>query len=170
MPVIAVPEPSLVVLVGAAGSGKSTFAGRWFSSDEVLSSDRLRGILTGDESDQRASRTAFSIIHREVGRRLTAGRLVVVDATSAKRTSRRPLTVLAARARVPSIAIVFALPAAVVLERNAARTERVVAPEIVEGHLALVARLDAPTLLAEGFAAAHILRSDGDVAAAVVAR
>jgi adenylylsulfate kinase-like enzyme len=88
---IEIRDPSLVVLVGAAGSGKSTFAARWFAPSEVLSSDAFREILTGDAADQRATKTAFSIIHREVTKRLAAGRTVVVDATNVEASARRQL-------------------------------------------------------------------------------
>ena len=99
--VIAIPDPSLVVLVGAAGSGKSTFAARHFAPDEVLSSDAFRALLSGDEADQRATKTAFSILHREVVRRLAAGRLVVVDATNVEHHARRALVERARAAACP---------------------------------------------------------------------
>ena len=35
---IEIADPSLVVLIGAAGAGKSTFAARNFAPDEILSS------------------------------------------------------------------------------------------------------------------------------------
>ena len=94
---IEIRDPTLVVLVGAAGSGKSTFAARWFDPSEVLSSDAFREILSGDAADQRATKTAFSIIHREVTKRLAAGRTVVVDATNVEPSARRQLV---ARAHV----------------------------------------------------------------------
>ena len=64
------PVPGLVVLIGAAGSGKSTLAARLFAADELLSSDALRAAISGDAADQRATRPAFAILHREALRRL----------------------------------------------------------------------------------------------------
>ena len=57
---IDIADPSLVVLIGAAGAGKSTFAARHFADDEVLSSDRYRRLVSGDEADQAATRAAFA--------------------------------------------------------------------------------------------------------------
>lgn len=122
-------------------------------------------MIAGDEADQRATRSAFSIIHREVTKRLATGRLVVVDATNVTRHARRALVRRAAAAEAPAIAILFALPAETVLARNASRARRVVGQDIVEGHLALVAALNVEKLTAEGFAAVHTLRSRADVAA-----
>jgi protein phosphatase len=45
---IDLPEPSLVVLVGASGSGKSSFAARHFAPTEVISSDFCRGLVADD--------------------------------------------------------------------------------------------------------------------------
>lgn len=172
---IRVPDPSLVVLVGAAGAGKSTFAARHFAPGDVLSSDAFRAIVSGDEADQRGTRTAFSILHREVSRRLAAGRLVVVDATNVERHARRALLARAAFAEVPAVAIVLALPAAIVHARNAGRTGRVVESEIVAGHLERLAAAEtgggASGLFAgEGFEAVHVLRSVAEVEATRIAR
>jgi predicted kinase len=168
---IEVADPAIVVLVGAAGAGKSTFAARHFEAAEIISSDALRAALTGDEADQRATRLAFAILHREVSRRLAAGRTVVVDATNVESHARRSLVARAAAAGVPAIAIVLALPGDVVDLRNRTRPGRIVDPEIVDRHLTrLAAVLDREGFAAEGFAAVHVLRSVSDVADAVVER
>ena len=57
-----VPELSLVVLVGASGSGKSTFARKHFKPTEVLSSDFCRGLVADDENDQSATDDAFELL------------------------------------------------------------------------------------------------------------
>ncbi len=106
---IVLPDPCLVVLVGAAGAGKSTFAARHFAPDEVLSSDRYRAILSGDASNQAATRQAFGRLHRELSNRLAKGLLTVVDATNVQAWARRALVDRATAAGVPSVAIVLDL-------------------------------------------------------------
>ena len=169
MPRIEIRDPTLVVLVGAAGSGKSTFAARHFAESEILSSDAFREILAGDAADQRATKTAFSIIHREVSKRLAAGRTVVVDATNVEPHARRALLARARLAEAQAVAIVFALPRDIVLARNAARTARVVDPAIVERH---VNRIEAtlPTLSDEGFDRIVLLEDPAAIDATEIAR
>ena len=48
MTTLTVPALSLVVLVGASGSGKSTFAARAFGPFETLSSDFFRTCISND--------------------------------------------------------------------------------------------------------------------------
>ena len=173
MPEIVIADPSLVVLVGAAGSGKSTFASCHFAPDEILSSDRYRELIAGDAADQRATRPAFGRLHRELAGRLAAGRLAVVDATSIEPAARRALVRRARTADVPAIAVVLDLPAAVVLARNASRPERTVDEEIVRRHLTrLRSQLDDPMrpISREGFDAVVIIRDPEDLDAIAIRR
>ena len=95
MTIVKIPELSLVVLVGASGSGKSTFASRHFRSTEILSSDFCRALVGDDENDQAVTAEAFSVLHFIGGQRLKLGRLTVVDATNVQTQSRKPLVELA---------------------------------------------------------------------------
>lgn len=170
--ILHVPDPSLVVLIGAAGAGKSTLARRLFAPDEVLSSDALRAAISGDEADQSASRAAFAALHRELARRLGAGRLTVVDATNLVAAHRRPLLARSMAAGIPAAAIVLDLPPAVVTARNVGRA-RVVDPDVVGRHLdrvRTVADRGPDALRAEGFSIVRFLRSTAEADALTVDR
>jgi protein phosphatase len=92
---IKIPKLSLVVLIGASGSGKSTFARRHFRPTEVISSDYCRGLVSDDENDQAATNDAFELLHFIAAKRLARGRLTVIDATNVQPESRKPLVELA---------------------------------------------------------------------------
>ena len=166
VPDILVPDPGLVVLVGAAGVGKSTFAAYHFAAGEILSSDRYRAIVSGDESDQAGTRIVFAWLHRDLEARLANGRLTVVDATSVEGSARRALVARALAAKLPAMAIVLDLPEATVLARNATRRPRTVDEAVVRRHLArLRASLDGPdpTIGREGFAQIVVLRDPAEL-------
>ncbi len=170
MSTLVIPDPSLVVLVGAAGAGKSTLAARLFAPDEIVSSDALRAVVSGDEDDQTASKLAFRILHRTVDRRLGAGRLTVVDATNLAASARRPLIRRAQGLGFPAAAIVLDLDAETVLAQNAAR-RRTVDPDVVDRHLAAIrTTVDGGLLTLEGFDPVVILRSPLEAAALIVVR
>jgi protein phosphatase len=163
------PHPALVVLIGAAGAGKTTFARRHFSTDEILSSDAFREIVSGDEADQRATRVAFGILHRELDRRLAARRLTVVDATNLAAFARRRLLRAARSVDVPALAIVLDLPDEVVVARNAGRVGRSIAESVVRRHLGTLRGSVSPGSLAgEGFAAVHWIRSAEELDTVIV--
>ncbi|MFE5797095.1 polynucleotide kinase-phosphatase [Streptomyces sp. NPDC056503] len=163
-----VTDLSLVVLVGATGSGKSSFARRHFKPTEVVSSDFCRGLVADDENDQSASKDAFEVLHYIVGKRLAAGRLTVVDATNVQREARRQLVALAREHDVLPIAIVLDLPESVCRERNALRADRAGMPDhVIPRHRRELHR-GLKGLEREGFRKIHVLRSVAEVEAAEV--
>ncbi|MFE0403058.1 polynucleotide kinase-phosphatase [Streptomyces nigra] len=166
--VLPVTDLSLVVLVGASGSGKSTFASRHFKPTEVISSDFCRGLVADDENDQSASRDAFDVLHYIAGKRLAAGRRTVVDATSVQQDARRQLVELAKRYDVLPIAIVLDVPEEVCAERNAARTDRADMPRrVIQRHIRELRR-SLRHLEREGFRKVHVLRGADEVERATV--
>ncbi|MDA5284603.1 polynucleotide kinase-phosphatase [Streptomyces sp. Isolate_45] len=166
--VLPVTDLSLVVLIGATGSGKSTFARKHFKPTEVLSSDYCRGLVADDENDQSASKDAFEVLHYIAGKRLAAGRLTVVDATSVQAEARRGLVALAREHDVLPIAIVLDMPEAVCAERNAARPDRAGLPRrVIQRHRGELRR-SLRGLEREGFRKVHVLRSVEEVESAEV--
>jgi protein phosphatase len=129
----------------------------------VLSSDRFRGFVSGDEGDQRATRTAFALLHREVERRLATGVSSVVDATNVTISARRALLRRAGRHGVPAVALVFDLDPLLVMTRNATRVGRIVPRAAVEQQLDALARSLRGDLAAEGFDVVRVFRDPADV-------
>ncbi|MFF4590527.1 polynucleotide kinase-phosphatase [Streptomyces sp. NPDC001388] len=166
--VLPVTDLSLVVLIGASGSGKSTFARRHFKPTEVISSDFCRGLVSDDENDQSATGDAFDVLHYIAGKRLAAGRRTVVDATSVQQDSRRQLVELARKHDVLPIAIVLDVPEEVCAERNAARTDRADMPRRVIQRHTRELRRSLRHLEREGFRKVHVLRGVEDVENATV--
>lgn len=156
-----VPASALVVLIGASGSGKSTLAARHFETDAVISSDRLRGLLGGDEAGQRVNDLVFESIHAWVDARLASGALAVVDATNTDWMWRADLIRQARRHQRPAIAIVLGLDAETCLQRNQSRSRKV-RPGVIRDQVQAIAR-DRDRLQLEGFAEVHILASPMEV-------
>ncbi|WP_327661094.1 MULTISPECIES: polynucleotide kinase-phosphatase [unclassified Streptomyces] len=168
--VLPVTDLALVVLVGASGSGKSTFARAHFKPTEVISSDFCRGLVADDENDQGASRDAFDVLHYIAGKRLAAGRLTVVDATNVQQDARRQLVDLARKYDVLPIAIVLDVPEDVCAARNAGRTDRADMPRRVITRHTRELRRSLKHLEREGFRKVHVLRGAEQVQGAGVVR
>jgi protein phosphatase len=166
-PAISLPSDALVVLVGIAAGGKSTFAARWFAPTAVLSSDGMRAMITDDPSAQGATDDAFDLLHRILEMRLRRGRLSVVDATNVEDWARAQVLDLARRHRRPAVAIVLDVPLAVALERNALRPSPRPPPGALRRQHGWL-RSSLPSLASEGFAAVFHLDSVAAIDAARV--
>jgi protein phosphatase len=163
---IRLPLGALVVLVGSAGSGKSTWARRHFVPTQIVSSDACRGMIADDEADQTVSRDAFRLLYFILGERLRRGLLTVVDSTALQPSARAELLKMAAQYGRPTVGIVFALPADLTARWNASRERRVPdgALERHQKHLELSLR----RLPTEGFHTLYQFRSPEDLERAEV--
>jgi protein phosphatase len=163
------PELSLVLLMGASGAGKSTFARKHFRASEVLSSDHCRYLVSDDENNQAATQDAFQLLRFIAAKRLGTARLTVVDATNIQPHARKPLLALARRYHAAPVAIVLNVPANVCLERNQTRSDRTLPPQVIESQWQELQRSIA-CLEPEGFHPIYLLDTLEQIQAAVIVR
>src|SRR4028119_64173 len=159
---LTIPELSLVVLIGASGSGKSSFARKHFKPTEVLSSDFCRGLVSDDENSQSATKEAFDVLHYIVAKRLSAGLLTVVDATNVQPEARAPLIALAREYHCLLVAIVLDVPERICHERNSQRADRTFGPHVVRQHTQQLRR-SLRCLKREGFRHIFVLSSPEEI-------
>jgi alkanesulfonate monooxygenase SsuD/methylene tetrahydromethanopterin reductase-like flavin-dependent oxidoreductase (luciferase family)/predicted kinase len=142
----ALPDPALVVLVGASGSGKSHWAAARYRAQEVVSSDYLRSVVGSGEHDLDASVDAFALLDQIVAARLRRGLTTVVDTLGLDPDRRRAQRELARQAGLPAVAVLFDTDPALCRSRNAER-DRSVPAAVLDGQLrrvpAVAAELDA---------------------------
>ncbi len=161
-------DPCLVVMVGASGAGKSTFAERHFKPTEIVSSDHCRALICDDANDQTVTSHAFEILHAIATKRLTCGRLTVIDATSVEAKHRASLIELARAHQFRAIAIVLDLSEELCVRRNQARS-RVVAQEVVRSHIASL-HSSHPESASEGFDLVRVFKTTEEIDAVSVIR
>lgn len=144
-----IPDPALVVLAGASGSGKSTWAAARYRSSEVVSSDQLRGIVGSGEHDLDASVDAFAVLDQVVSARLRRGLTTVVDTLGFDAERRVRQLDLARQAGLPAVAVVFRTDPAECRRRNRLRSVPVPAT-VLDNQLRRMADLEVQ-LAAEGW-------------------
>lgn len=144
------PKNALLVLIGASGSGKSTLAASWPPS-QVVSLDRLRGVMSDDCGDQSATVDAVDAMLLIVDRRMARGLNTVVDATSVLAKDRALLVDAAKKHNMPVIAVLVSTPLDVCIERQQFRPANRSVPEdaVTAQHQAMVH--SHPNLRSEGF-------------------
>ncbi|HET7213298.1 MAG TPA: AAA family ATPase [Terriglobia bacterium] len=129
--IIRVLRPSVIVLCGPAGCGKSTFAVRHFRPTHVISSDLCRRLVCDDEADQRYHSQTFALLNFLIGQRLSINRLCVVDSTAVTQAARKCLLDLGRKYRVRTELYLFDIPLETCLERDRGRP-RSVGPKVIE--------------------------------------
>jgi protein phosphatase len=164
-----IPELSLVALIGASGSGKSTFARTHFLPTEIISSDVCRGLVSDDETNQAATQDAFDVLHYIGGKRLNRGQLTVIDATNTQPADRKHLIQLAREHHCLPIAIVLNLPEDVCRDQNRERADRQFGEHVIKRHVQNIRR-SLKGLQKEGFRQVYILNSLEQIAAVEIER
>ncbi|MFJ6355194.1 AAA family ATPase [Streptomyces sp. NPDC092046] len=151
-----IPDPALIVLIGAAGSGKSTFASTWAPS-QVLGLDAFRAMVS-EAGDQAATADAVAALRTVLEARLARKETTVIDATHCERAVRAGLVQAARRHGVPTVAVLMGTPVSLCVIRQTARTpDRAVPADTVRAqHAAAVTAF--PGLRGEGFD--HVVFAD----------
>jgi protein phosphatase len=155
------PAAALILLVGPAGAGKSTWAARHFDRGQILESDHFRQLVAGDAADQSATGDAFKALHIIARARLRRGLTTVVDATNLTVAARRALLRIARQTARPAVAVAFDVSLQRCLRQNARRVGRAV-PEAIVRRQQRAFPSALACLPSEGYAAILHLR-DADV-------
>jgi predicted kinase len=150
---VEIPPYAIVLLIGPAGSGKSTFAKEHFPPEAIVSSDQLR--KTAPLTGKKRRVDVFETMLQVVESRMRQGILTVVDATNTEWMRRSSLIGLAKQHGRRVIAIVFNLPLEECLARNHGRPDAVPASVIRRQHAQLQQDLDRFDL--EGFSDVHYI-------------
>jgi protein phosphatase len=166
---IEIPELSVVALMGASGSGKSTFAKQHFKATEILSSDYFRGLVSDDETDQSATKAAFDSLYYIAAKRIDAGKLVVIDATNVQQNARDAVIRLAREHDLLATVIVFDIDEETCLERNRERPDRNFGAHVVRNHIKDLRR-SVRNLKREGFRYIHTFKSPEEMADVEIVR
>ena len=159
---IEIPEFSLVAMVGATSSGKSSFAQKHFLPTEILSSDYFRKMISDNENDQSVTSDAFDLLYYVAEKRLNLMKTTVIDATNLQSSARRRVLDLAKEQNVHSVAIVLNLPEKILMERNAARPDRGYPARVIKKHVTDL-RQSIHKLKKEGFRFVYVLNSVDEI-------
>ncbi len=135
---------ALVILVGPPASGKSTWGEKFAQKNNIkkISTDEIRAEIGSGEADQSVSAAAFGLARQRVSAELSAGRSVIIDATSVNKKARKDWINLARGHGAYVIAVAFEVPRDELLKRDAQRP-RHVGPEIIDRFLN---KYDRPTV------------------------
>jgi len=156
---IVLPDPSLVILCGPSGAGKTTFAQARFRPTQVISSDRCRALISDtEEFGPESSGRAFALLYETIRHRLALRRLTVADTTALERSSRARFITLAREFQVPAVLILLLVGEDECFRRNTQRQRDVGRRIIARQHRLL--RTAMLSVASEGFDAVHIVSED----------
>ena len=151
-------KPTLIILCGIPGSGKSTYAKDYITEQENtihLSSDRIRLELWGDESIQGNPAEVFTLMQKRAVDALNNGQNVIYDATNITRKDRAGIIAVCPKFAKIECHIIWA-PIETCIERDTAR-ERTVGKEVIDR---MLKRFQSP-YYDEGIDEIKVVRPDG---------
>ena len=126
-------RPSLILLVGIPGSGKTTYAQTYIKEhlDTIhLSSDGIRKELWGDEATQGDNNEVFALMQKRAVETLNNGQNILYDATNITRKDRAYIISQCPKFAKVEAHIIWA-PIETCIERDAAR-KRTVGKEVID--------------------------------------
>lgn len=121
----------LVLLVGISSSGKSTYAKNNFLSDQILSSDKYRKIVCGDELNMDVTGDVFNILNTICKLRIKSKLTTVIDAMNIDRMFRCPFVRMAKETNFPVKAVVMDTSLKLCISRNRLRMDRKINEEVL---------------------------------------
>lgn len=139
---IILPQRTLLVLCGPAGSGKSTFAQslvnhntqKGLRATSIVSSDQCRALVSDDASNQQANRDAFDLFHYIIHKRMFQGRFTIADSTALQAEARHRMLGLARHHGYHTCIIVLNIPAETCIRQDLGRA-RVVGEQVITYHV-----------------------------------
>lgn len=166
---IEIPELAIVAIIGASGSGKTTFAKKYFKPTEILSSDYFRGLISDDENNQNVTSDAFETLYYVANKRLNNGLLTVIDATNVQKEARESILKLAKEQNCHALAIVLNIPERLCKDRNSKRPDRSFGDHVVTRQSEQLKR-SLKYLEKEGFRYVFVIDSEEDANDALIIR
>lgn len=126
-------RPTLIMLCGIPGSGKTTYAKKYveeYPSTIHISSDEIRAELWGNEATQGDNSKVFSLMQSRTIEALNNGQSVMYDCTNITRKDRSYIIALCPKFVKIECHIIWA-PIETCIERDAAR-DRTVGKEVID--------------------------------------
>lgn len=109
--ILRIPPGAIVVTVGSAGSGKTTWAKRNFPPEHVLSLDDCRRMLVGNETEYDVTNEAFELLTLALEGRARRRITTLVDGTFVHADARARVLEVAKQFGCPTVAVCFRIPA-----------------------------------------------------------
>ena len=106
-------KPTLYIMCGLSGSGKSTIATQIANENPnivIVSSDEIREELTGNYEDQEHNEEVFKIFHDRIRKNLENQKNVIADATNLTMKSRRAIMMKVHGLNIKKVCVIIPKP------------------------------------------------------------